>query len=41
MYESDDIIQYLFQQYGSGEVPLLLRMGAVTTITCGLGLAAR
>uniref|UniRef100_A0A0G4FZI0 GST N-terminal domain-containing protein n=1 Tax=Chromera velia CCMP2878 TaxID=1169474 RepID=A0A0G4FZI0_9ALVE len=41
MYESDDIIQYLFDQYGDGKVPSLLTMGALTTITAGLGLAPR
>ncbi|PNW81816.1 hypothetical protein CHLRE_06g261500v5 [Chlamydomonas reinhardtii] len=42
MYESDDIIAYLFKEYGNGsEVPLALRLGALTTITCALGTAAR
>lgn len=41
MYESDDIIAYLFKQYGDGEVPLALRLGGLTTATCSLGLAAR
>jgi len=31
MYESDDIIAYLYQQYGSTKPPLYLRMGPVTT----------
>jgi len=30
MYESDDIVTYLFDQYGDGGVPLLLRLGPVT-----------
>lgn len=41
MYESDDIIAYLFSEYGGGKVPLALRAGALTTITCGLALAPR
>jgi len=41
MYESDDIIEYLFTKYGDGQVPLSLRLGAVTALTAGLGLAAR
>ena len=41
MYESDEIIQYLFQTYGDGSVPLALRMGYFTTLTCGLALAPR
>lgn len=41
MYESDDIISYLFKQYGDGEVPLALRLGTLTALTCSLGLAPR
>eukprot|EP00882_Tetradesmus_deserticola_P029143 GHRQ01032571.1.p1 GENE.GHRQ01032571.1~~GHRQ01032571.1.p1 ORF type:complete len:323 (+),score=107.90 GHRQ01032571.1:91-1059(+) len=41
MYESDAIISYLFNEYGDGQVPLALRLGAATTITCGLALAPR
>eukprot|EP00238_Polyblepharides_amylifera_P014951 CAMPEP_0196578922 /NCGR_PEP_ID=MMETSP1081-20130531/13259_1 /TAXON_ID=36882 /ORGANISM="Pyramimonas amylifera, Strain CCMP720" /LENGTH=323 /DNA_ID=CAMNT_0041898319 /DNA_START=82 /DNA_END=1053 /DNA_ORIENTATION=+ len=41
MYESDDIIAYLFQEYGSGEVPLTLRLGMATAITAGLGMIGR
>lgn len=41
LYESDDIINYLFTEYGDGQVPLMLRLGAATTITCGLALAPR
>lgn len=33
MYESDDIVRYLFNQYGDGTVPTLLRMGPITDIT--------
>lgn len=41
MYESDDIILYLFTTYGDGQVPGLLTGGIVTTLTAGLGLALR
>jgi glutathione S-transferase len=30
MYESNDIITYLYDQYGDGEVPLVLRLGPLT-----------
>jgi len=36
MYESDDIIKYLADNYGDGTVPLGLRLGAATAITAGL-----
>jgi glutathione S-transferase len=41
MYESDDIVAYLFQQYGPGEVPLLLTPGPLTMVTAGLASACR
>ncbi|GBF89778.1 hypothetical protein Rsub_02948 [Raphidocelis subcapitata] len=41
MYESDAIIAYLFKEYGDGAVPLALRLGPLTTLTCGLALAPR
>jgi hypothetical protein len=41
MYESDAIIEYLFNEYGDGQVPLTLRMGFFTTLTAGLALAPR
>jgi hypothetical protein len=41
MYESDAIVEYLFKEYGDGAVPLALRMGPLTTLTCGLALAPR
>lgn len=31
MYESDAIIKYLFDTYGTGQVPLSLRLGVLTT----------
>lgn len=30
MYESDDIVRYLFNQYGDGSIPMLLAMGPLT-----------
>lgn len=43
MYESDDIIDYLYDNYGPGKekVPSLLRAGALTVLTAGFGLAPR
>jgi glutathione S-transferase len=41
MYESDDIVAYLFQQYGAGEIPLLLTPGLLTMATAGLASAFR
>jgi len=49
LYESDEIVQYLFRTYGDGEVPILLRLGALTTASAmsatlwrvGLGHFAR
>ena len=36
MYESDDIVDYLFQEYGSGAPPVLLRRGLLTDATAML-----
>jgi glutathione S-transferase len=36
MYESDDIVRYLFAQYGSGKVSTLLRMGPLNDIAAVL-----
>ncbi|KAK6139937.1 hypothetical protein DH2020_026313 [Rehmannia glutinosa] len=33
MYESDDIIKYLVGKYGDGNVPFLLSLGLLTTLT--------
>lgn len=33
MYESDEINRYLFKMYGSGAVPLMLSVGALTNAT--------
>jgi glutathione S-transferase len=49
MYESDEIVKYLFRVYGDGEVPLLLRLGPITNASAlsasiwrvGLGHFAR
>jgi glutathione S-transferase len=49
MYESDEIVRYLFQEYGAESVPLLLGAGILTDATAmlasawrpGLGLRAR
>jgi len=43
MYESDDIINYLFKTYGPGEeaVPRLLKPGTLSTLTCGLAMLPR
>lgn len=40
MYESDDIVNYLYKTYGSGEVPLALRLGPLTALTASLPAAA-
>jgi len=36
MYESDDIVRYLFDTYGDGNVPLLLSAGPVTDLSAGV-----
>ena len=41
MYESDDIVAYLFETYGDGRVPALLRPGLLTQATLGLASALR
>jgi len=43
MYESDDIIDYLYDKYGPGKdkVSSLLRAGTFTVLTAGIGLAPR
>ncbi len=37
MYESDDIVRYLFETYGNGRVPPLLAGGALTDLSAMLG----
>jgi glutathione S-transferase len=41
MYESDEIVAYLFRRYGAGEVPSLLRPGALGFATTALASAWR
>lgn len=41
MYESDDIVKYLFSNYGDGQVPWGLSLGIFTTLSCGLALIPR
>jgi hypothetical protein len=36
MYESDAIVQYLFERYGDGNVPLLLALGPLTDVSAQL-----
>ena len=33
MYESSDIVRYLFSEYGDGNVPLMLGMGPLTDLS--------
>jgi glutathione S-transferase len=41
MYESDDIVRYLFATYGDGKVPLLLAAPVLRDLTSGLASAFR
>jgi glutathione S-transferase len=41
MYESNDIVRYLFETYGRGGVPLLLSAGVVTDLSSGIASAWR
>lgn len=41
MGESDDIINYLYNEYGDGNVPLLLKLGPLTAISNTLALLPR
>ena len=41
MYESDEIVAYLFQQYADGRVPRLLAPGLATNATAALASALR
>ncbi len=36
MYESDEIVRYLFQQYGAGEPPFFLRGGPLADVASAL-----
>ncbi|CAL5334523.1 unnamed protein product [Camellia sinensis] len=41
MYESDDIIKYLVGKYGDGNVPIMLSLGLLTTLTEGFAMIGR
>jgi len=41
MYESDDIIAYLYERYGNGAIPLPLRLGPLTTLGSSLASMMR
>lgn len=41
MYESINIVRYLYEQYGGGTVPLKWRVGALQKLSSGLASAAR
>lgn len=41
MYESDDIVAYVFREYGAGGIPRLLTPGLLTMATAGLASAFR
>lgn len=41
MGESDDIIYYLYNEYGDGNIPLLLKLGPLTAISNTLALLPR
>ena len=41
MYESDDIIAYLYETYGDGQVPWPLSLGPLTTLGAGFASAFR
>lgn len=41
LYESDDIVTYLFGEYGDGAVPLQLRLGPLTDLSSFVASAAR
>jgi len=41
MYESDDIVRYLYATYGDGRVPVLLRLGPIGNFLSYLATAVR
>jgi glutathione S-transferase len=41
MYESDDIIDYLYRTYGTGTAPVSLKLGPVTDVSSFVASAAR
>jgi len=41
MYESDEIVRYLFDRYGDGRVPMMLALGPLTDVNSALAGLAR
>jgi glutathione S-transferase len=41
MYESDDIVAYLYDNYGNGRVPIFLSLGRLTTLSASFASAYR
>jgi glutathione S-transferase len=41
LYESDDIVRYLFDTYGDGDVPMLMNLPLVPTVSSALSFALR
>ncbi len=41
LYESDDIVRYLFDTYGTGDVPMLLNLPLMPTVSSTLSSAVR
>jgi glutathione S-transferase len=41
MYESDDIIAYLYEHYGDGRAPIFLSLGPLTTLSASFASAFR
>jgi glutathione S-transferase len=41
MYESDEIVRYLFEEYGDGRVPVPLRLGSLTNLSSAFAGAFR
>jgi glutathione S-transferase len=41
MYESDEIVRYLFKEYGDGRVPMALALGSLTNVSAAIAGAFR
>ena len=41
MYESDEIVRYLFKAYGDGRVPMALALGSLTNVSAAIAGAFR
>jgi glutathione S-transferase len=41
LYESDDIVRYLFDTYGTGDVPMLMNLPLVPVVSSALSFALR